>query len=119
MQNTYGFLILLLSLFLGNAVATIVPVMIPGPIWGMGIFLVGLLSKAIPRETVDAVCDSLLFHMNLFFAPGTVNLIVVYPTIRGQVLKLILVTVLSTLLVMIAAGHTAQFLLRRQEANYE
>lgn len=117
MRNTYGFFILLLSLFLGEIASRLLPLGIPGAIWGMAIFLMTLISGFVQEDTVKVVCDFLLAHMNLFFAPGAVNLIVVYPALRGQILKILFVTVISTMLVIISAGHTAQFLARRQEAK--
>ncbi|MDQ0508541.1 Putative effector of murein hydrolase LrgA [Aedoeadaptatus ivorii] len=117
MRNTYGFLILLLCLLFGNILTLLIPVAIPGSIYGMGIFLAGLVAGVIPEEIVDAICESLLLHMNLFFAPGAVNLILVYPSIRGTVLKILFVTVVSTILVIISTGLTTQFLARRKEAR--
>ncbi len=113
MKNTYGFFILLFCLFLGNLLSSLLPIMIPGSICGMALFLCGLVFHWIDETLIDDVSENLLLHMNLFFAPGAVNLIAVYPELRPHLLKILFVTIASTCLVLLTTGWTAQLLIRK------
>lgn len=119
MKNTIGFFILLCCLFLGHFVSEVLPIILPGPVCGMGLFLAALIFGVVDEEIVDEVCKNLRLHMNLFFAPGAVNLIAFYSELRPHLIKLLFVTVASTCIVIVVTGWTAQLLARRREVEYD
>src|SRR5699024_3478727 len=54
-------------------------------------------------------------HLVLFFIPTTVGVINFYHLFVGKGILLIVITIISSLLVMISAGYTSQFLARGKE----
>lgn len=119
MKNTVGFFILLCCLFLGHFVSEVLPIVLPGPVCAMGLFLAALISGVVDEEIIDEVCQNLCLHMNLFFAPGAVNLISFYSKLRPHLIKLLFVTVTSTCIVIVVTGWTAQLLARRRDVEYD
>lgn len=119
MRNTIGFFILMCCLFLGHLVSELLPFALPGPVCGMGLFLAALILGIVDEEIIDDVCKSLRLHMNLFFAPGAVNLIAFYSELRPHLMKLLFVAVASTCVVIVVTGWTAQLLARTPEVEYD
>lgn len=95
MRNIIGFFILLCCLFLGHLVSGVLPIMLPGSVCGMGLFLAALIFGIVDEDIIDEVCRNLRLHMNLFFAPGADNLIAYYSELRPHLIKLLIVTVSS------------------------
>ena len=93
--------------------------MLPGPVCGMGLFHAALIFGVVDEEIVDEVCKNLRLHMNLFFAPGAVNLIAFYSGLRPHLIKLLFVAVASTCIVIVVTGWTAQLLARHREVEYD
>lgn len=113
------FFILLCCLFLGHFVSEVLPIVLPGPVCAMGLFLAALISGVVDEEIIDEVCQNLCLHMNLFFAPGAVSLISFYSKLRPHLIKLLFVTVASTCIVIVVTGWTAQLLARRRDVEYD
>ncbi len=86
---------------------------IPGNVLGMMFLLVGLLSGLFKIEMVDRVANFMLKHLAFFFIPAGAGIINNMEIIRTEWFAMVTITVISTVLVMVVTGLTAQYLMRR------
>ncbi len=107
----FGFILLLL--YAGNAASSLLNLPIPGNVLGMMLLLLGLLSGLFKIEMVDRVADFILKHLAFFFIPAGAGIINNVDILRKEWFAMITITVISTVLVMVVTGLTAQYLMRR------
>ena len=105
-------LILLIS-FLGELLNALLPFPIPASIYGMVILFVGLLTGLIRLEWVKEAGLFLVEIMPIFFIPVCVGLMDSWIDIAPFWFPLTVITSLTTVIVMIVTGRTAQSILRR------
>lgn len=115
MKELKGFFLILLCLFLGDLLFVILPIPIPGAIFGIILGLIFLFTGILKIEQIEAAGNFLLKHIALFFIPSAVKLIEVYPLIQEDLLKLILLIVVTACLVIVTTGLTVQALVRWKE----
>lgn len=117
MKATKGFFIFLFLLYIGNLLSIALPIPIPGSVYGMVILLLVLSFRWISMEQIEDITEILLTHMPILFLPGAANIIIIYPDIKGEILKLVIITTVSTVLVMVSTGWTVQKMIQWQEAR--
>ncbi|MDE6099553.1 MAG: CidA/LrgA family protein [Paramuribaculum sp.] len=108
MAKQFG--IIFACLAVGELIALIPGLHIPGSIWGL-LLLAGLLEKGIvnPR-TVAPVCKFLISNMAFFFIPPGVALMLYFDLIAVQWLPITVATVGSIVVVLLVTGRLHQFL---------
>lgn len=116
-KSLKGLLILIGCQFVGELISLLLPINLPGPICGFIVLLILLISGAIKQEQVEKVSNFLLDNMLIFFIPGTISLLLIFPQIKGVLLKLIIVTIISTVLVFSVTAITVQFMIQRKEKH--
>lgn len=92
---------------------------IPGSIIGMLLLLVGLSLKIIPVRFIEAGVGFLLKYLSLLFIPAMLG-IMNHPSLlsfKGSLL--VVITVISTMITMGAAGLMSQFLEKREQLRKE
>lgn len=99
-----AFAILLIFQCIGEGVAFLTGVPIPGPVIGMLLLFATLLAWPRLQEVLEPAASELLRHLSLLFVPAGVGVIVAASSGRGQWLALIAAVCGSTLL---ALGVTA------------
>lgn len=93
----------------GNLVAVMLKVPIPGSIIGLLILLLGLFLKIIPVTFIQDGAGFILVILPLFFIPSTVG-VIQYPellSLNGVVL--ILMVMVSTFITMIIVGRVSEW----------
>ncbi|MBD5181555.1 CidA/LrgA family protein [bacterium] len=100
-------------LALGELLALIPWLNIPGSIWGMLILTLLLERKIVNPETIRPVCRFLISNMAFFFVPPGVALMLYFDIIAAEWLPITVATVISILLVLLVTGHLHQFLHNR------
>ena len=85
---------------------------LPGNVVGVLLLSVLLLSGAVPMSWVSEGADFLLRHLVLFFVPAVVAVVSLGPLVRGAVLPLLSILVVTTVAVMVITGLIAQRLAR-------
>ena len=75
MQLGRSFAILYLILFLGNYIAVLLPVGVPGSIWGLLLLFFGLITKLIKYQWIFLGASLLIRYMALLFIPVSVGII--------------------------------------------
>ena len=106
------FLIILAISLVGEILKYILPLPIPASIYGMAILFAGLMSGLIKLDAVRETGKFLIEIMPLMFIPAAVGLIESWKTIGSKIGTYLIITVLSTIFVMIVAGHTTQAFIR-------
>lgn len=107
--------------FVAELLYVLLPFPVPASVYGLVILLVLLLTKVVKPEQVEDVADWLIKIMPILFVGPSVGLMNSFDVIKGQVLPLVIMCVLSTLGVMIVTSVTAQIVIRikrkKEKAN--
>lgn len=104
----------------GEFIADRLPVAFPGSVMAMAIMLVLLFSGALRLERVESAADFLLANMAFLFIPVGVSFITCFDLIRGQMLKLAVLVIVTSLLTFAAAAFAAKLtmaLLKRRKGG--
>ena len=107
MEMLFQFGIIAAVSFAGEVLRYIVPLPVPASIWGMLIMFALLCTGALKLNQVERAADYLLSVMTLLFIPTGAGLIEIFPDIRGEILAIMSVIVISTLLCFFITGKTA------------
>ena len=97
-------------LALGELIALIPGIGIPGSILGMLILTFLLERKIVRPETIKPVCKFLISNMAFFFIPPGVALMLYFDLIASEWLPITVATVVSILIVLLVTGHLHQYL---------
>lgn len=108
-----GLFVIFLFLFLGEAIARLLGLPVPGNVIGMILLTAALALKAVRLEQVKPCADLLTRNLGLFFVPPGVGLILYFGLLRDEFLAIAGATLLSTLVVLAVTGRVAQFFERR------
>ena len=93
--------ILLLSIyFAGEIISKLLNLPIPGNIIGMILLFVLLTSNIIKVEKVENLANFFLDHLAFFFIPASVGLMTSFVSLKGNIFKIILLCILTTIIVM-------------------
>lgn len=90
----------------------LIPLPIPDSIYGLVLLFILLLTKIIKLEQIEGVAQFLLTIMPILFISPSVSLMESSSTVKGQLIPIILMVVLSTVLVIGATGVVSQFVVR-------
>ena len=99
--------------FLGEMFNALIPLPIPASIYGLVIMFVLLCTGIIPVEKVRTAARFLITIMPVMFIPAAVGLMDSWNVLKGMLLPVIVIMVVSLFVVMAAAGHAAQALIRK------
>lgn len=105
--------IILTITFLGEVLNKILPLPIPGSIYGLVIMLLCLQFKIIKLDMVKDVGNFLLDIMSIMFVPAAVGLIVVWADVSQNIIEIFLICVSTTVFVMVATGKFTDLVLKK------
>lgn len=100
-------------LLVGELLAMIPWLSIPGSIWGMLLLTVLLERKVINPNSIAPVCRFLIKNMAFFFIPPGVALMLYFDIIAAEWLPITVATIVSIFLVIVVTGRLHQFLHHR------
>lgn len=104
---------LLVFQFLGEAVVTLTDAPVPGPVVGMVLLLVALVLRAPDAGAgIHRVADGLLRHLQLFFIPAGVGIVVYLATLRDHAVPVVVAMVTSWLVGLLVVGGIVQLWMR-------
>lgn len=98
--------------FIAELLYFVIPLPIPASVYGMAILFFSLCFGIIKIEMVEDVADWILSIMPIFFIAPTVGLIEAFENIKGQVIPLVIICVISTVVVTSVTSLTAQGIIR-------
>jgi len=114
MKYVRQFLIVLLISFAGEGLNRLIPLPIPGSIYGLLLMLLCLCLKLIKVEQVKEISAFLLEIMPILFIPAAAGLITMWDVLRKNLLAYLLITFVTTAAVFFVSGRVTQRLLLRQ-----
>ena len=104
--------IILAISFIGEIMNYLIPLPVPASIYGLVLMLLCLHFGIVHIDSVKDSGKFLIEIMPLMFVPAAVGLIESWKTIGPKIGTYLIITVLSTIFVMIVAGHTTQAFIR-------
>jgi len=87
--------------FVGDVVARVLGLPLPGSVLGMVILLLWLASLKRERETLSQVTSWLTAHLSVMFVPAAVGLVAQGPVLSRYGIGLVVATTVSTLLTLV------------------
>ena len=115
MKYVKQFVIIIAISFIGEFLKYVLPLPVPASIYGMVLMFVALLTGVLKLDDVKDTAKFLIEIMPLMFIPAGVGLMVSWNTLKPLLIPVAIITVVTIITVMIVSGHTAQFVLKRQE----
>jgi holin-like protein len=94
------FSVLLICQCLGEAIAFLLRLPVPGPVIGMSILFCALVLYPKLLATMQASCDALLQHLSLLFVPAGVGIFAAAASLHGQWLAIVGAVVTSTVITL-------------------
>jgi len=119
MKNLCGLGIILLISFIGEMANYLLPLPIPGSIYGLILLFILLQARVIPLEMIKVVSSFLIEIMPVMFVPATVKLMESWGILAPRIFSFSIVTIVSTIAVMVVAGKVAQRILDERRGNDE
>ncbi len=114
MKYIRQFCIIIVISFIGELLGYLIPLPIPGSIYGLILMFIGLMTGVVPYESVKDTGKFLVDVMPVMFVPATVGIMNVWDIVRGSLWKYVLVLVVTTVVVMSVAGLISQLVIKRK-----
>ena len=106
--------IIIMVCFIGEIIRYIVPLPVPGSIWGLVLMFVLLVTGVVKLEKVETVADFLIDCMPIMFVPGGVGLMRSWSTLKSMLPAAVCSIVLVTPFVMLVTGKVTQKLIEKR-----
>ena len=103
--------------FAGELLNYLLPLPIPGSIYGLVLMLILLVTGVVKLDRVKAVGDWLISIMPVMFVGPVVGLISSYGSYKDIIIPVFVITALTTVITMAATGLTAQGIIRLQRGK--
>ena len=115
MKYLKQFTIILAVCLVGEVLKYLIPLPIPASIYGLVIMLLLLVTKRIRLEQVKDAADFLIEIMPILFIPAIVGLITAWDILKGILIPVLVIIVVSFLLVLFTTGKVTDLLIDRKE----
>ncbi|MBR2811635.1 MAG: CidA/LrgA family protein [Solobacterium sp.] len=109
--------IILLVTCVGEIIHSLLPLPIPGSIYGLVLMFVLLCTKVIKLEHVRSAAGFLIEIMPVMFIPAAVGLIDSWDQLQPILIPTVVIVLSSTVIVMVLTGLTAQFIIKKEGAK--
>lgn len=119
MKYVKQFVIIALITFLGEVLNFILPLPVPGSIYGMVILFLALKSGVLKLSRIEDAADLLLSVMPIFFIVPTVGIMDSFGMIKHALAEILVVCVVSTMVVMAVTGWVSQAIMKRDDQKKE
>lgn len=117
MKYIQQFLIIILVTALGELCHALIPLPIPGSVYGLVLMLVALMTGIIKLPQVEGAAKFLIEIMPVMFVPATSGLINNFTAMRQMLLPLLVISILTTFIVLIISGKVTDVLMRKGEKD--
>jgi holin-like protein len=112
-----GMVLLLVFQFVGEGLAVLLALPIPGNVIGMALLLLVLSVGWVKLEWLQDAAELLLSYMAMFFVPAGVGVMLYFELIGREWLPIIAGTVISTFVVMAVTGWAEKLLDEHEESR--
>ena len=113
MKHIFNMALILGISFLGELLNHLIPLPIPGSIYGLVLMFVALCTKLIPEESIRTTGTFLIEIMPVMFIPATVALMDSWGVLQGMLVPVLVIMVVSSFAVMGVTGLVTQAAIRR------
>ena len=110
----HAFATLLLFQLVGESLARLVALPVPGPVLGMVLLLLVFTARGGVSEALHAVSSVILCHLSLLFVPAGVGLVIQVTHIRTEWEAIAGALVASTALTLVVTAAVFRLFARRQ-----
>lgn len=93
----------------GCALASVLPIALPGNIMGMVLLLVLLGTHILKTKYISEACDYLIDNMSVFFIPAGVAIMGCFSMLENSAAKFAFVCIATTVIVFLATSYTVLF----------
>lgn len=111
--------IILTISFIAELMELMIPLPIAASMYGLVLMLIGLITKIIPLEKVEGVADFLVEILPIMFIPPTVGIMANVDALKEMLIPLVVISIVSTVLIMVATGRTTQSILHAGQRKKE
>lgn len=113
MKYLKQFLWILFFSFLGELLRFLIPLSIPGSIYGLVLLFLALMTGIVKLPQVKEASKFFIEIMPLVFIPAGVGLLTSWGVLQPILLPVAVIMVVSTVVVMVVSGWVTQFVVRR------
>ena len=117
MKYVRQFMMILLISFCGELLKYFLLLPIPASVYGFILLFVGLLTGVVKLDMVKDAAKFLIEIMPLMFIPAGVGLLTSWEVLKPVLMPFAVITVVTTVVVMAAAGRVTQWVIRRQKGE--
>ena len=103
----------------GNLISALLHGALPGNVLGLTLLLVLLICRAVKLHHVEDTADFLLQNMAFFFLPACLGILDIFADIKGEILAILAVCLLTTLCTAAATALTVHIVLKLQHRENE
>ena len=103
----------------GEILAGVLPLPVPGSVYGLVLLLVLLLTGVVKLHQVRETAHFLIGIMALFFVPVTVGIMDSWGELSPVLVPVLVICLVSTAVTIGGTGTVTQFLVRRKEGSRE
>lgn len=111
--------VLLACCVAGDALSILLQRRLPGNVLGMALLLLLLVLGRVRPAHIEDTADFLLQNMAFFFLPACLGVLDIFSQIRGEILGIVAVCVLTTLCTAAATAVTVHLVFRLQHRETE
>lgn len=108
------FLIIIAVSFAGEVLHEFLPLPVPASIYGLVLMLLLLMTGVLKLEAVQDAGKFMIEIMPVMFIPAGVGLVTAWGELKSVLVPVLVITVVSTIVVMAAAGRTTQAVIRHE-----
>ncbi len=118
MRYVFQLLIIICFSFAGEILHSTLPLPLPASIYGIILLYAALELKLVKVHQIREVSTTLIMAMPVMFVPPAVGLLKTWKNIQDTWSQYLLITVLSTFVVIAAAGWMTQGVIRWKEKSH-
>ena len=117
MKYLRQFLIIALVSLAGEGLRALIPLPIPGSVYGLVLMLLLLCTRLVKVDQVREVSGFLIEIMPVMFIPAAVGLLDAWVDLKPVIVPVAVITVVTTLFVMGVTGRVTQRIIHWEEAR--
>lgn len=106
--------ILLAFSFVGEGLSLLIPLPIPGSIYGIVLLFLALETKLVKLSSVKDVSEFLISFMPVMFIPAATGLMTSWDVLRSNALAYVVILAVTMVAVMAVSGLVTQWIIRRR-----
>ena len=111
--------IILAFSFVGEALSLLIPLPIPGSIYGLVLLFLALETKLVRLSAIKDVSDFLISFMPVMFIPAATGLMASWDILRANAVAYVVIMAVTTVVVMGVSGSVTQWIIRRSGKGEE